>query len=226
MEKKRASKTPLQALGRLIEAQDRERMRIAQELHEDIGSSLATLGIDLLKLGKPVSSSHGKKRPDPQQLYQQLQEIGLRVSHLSNRLRPPMLKYFGLAKAIESECREFSEEYRLPTSCSCQNIPAALDPGFALNFFRVLQEALQNTGRHSHATGVTVDASATVAELTLVVTDDGVGFDKRRISSGTGLGFTIMRQRMQLIGGRFEIRSKPGKGVRISFCAPLGPVHE
>ena len=209
------------AIGRLIEAQDQERMRIARELHDDIGASLAVLGIDLLRAGKPVSGSPGEKHPDIQQIYEKLQEIGSRISRLSNQLQPPMLKYFGLAKAIEVECKEFSESAQNAGIVFLRQLPAKPDPVVALNLFRVVQEALCNAGKHSHATSVTVNVSSTSTELTLAVSDNGVGFDVEQTNVAAGLGLISMRERMRLIGGEFEIWSQPGQGVKISCRAPL-----
>ena len=207
--------------GRLIEAHDQERIRIARELHADIGSSLAALGIDLMRAGQPGSGSSGQKHPDLQEVCQKLQEIGLRVSRLSNQLQPPMLKYFGLAKAIETECQEFSKRCQASVSCSCNNIPPQLDPAIALNVFRVVEEALRNIGKHSHATRVRVDVTATSDELTLAVSDNGVGFDVEKARLADGLGLISMRERMRLAGGEFEIRSQHGQGSLISCRAPL-----
>jgi signal transduction histidine kinase len=208
-------------IGRLIEAQDQERTRIARELHDDIGASLAIVGFDLLNAGKPVSGSPGEKHPDMQQLYEKLQEIGSRISRLSSQLQPPMLKYFGLAKAIEIECKEFSEKSQMPVSYSCDNFPAKPDPAVALNVLRVVQEALGNAGKHSRATSVAVKIGATSTELTLGVSDNGVGFKKEQTNFKAGLGLVTMRERMRLVGGEFEIWSHPGQGVKISCRAPL-----
>jgi signal transduction histidine kinase len=209
------------AIGRLIEAQDQERTRIARELHDDIGASLAVLGVDLLRAGKPVSGSPGEKHPDIQQIYEKLQEIGSRISRLSIQLQPPMLKYFGLAKAIEVECKEFSESRKMPVSYSCENFAARPDPVVALHALRVVQEALCNAGKHSHATSVAVTMSSTSTELTLAVSDDGVGFSVEQSNIAAGLGLIIMRERMRLIGGELEVWSRPGQGVKISCHAPL-----
>jgi signal transduction histidine kinase len=209
------------AIGRLIEAQDQERMRIARELHDDIGASLGILGIDLLSAGKPGSGIPGEKHPDIQQLYEKLQEIGSRISRLSSQLQPPMLKHFGLVKAVEIECKEFSEKRQIPVSYSYDNFMVKPDPVVALNVLRVVQEALCNAGKHSHATSVTVKIGATFTELTLGVSDNGVGFNMEQTNVEAGLGLITMRERMRLVGGEFEIWSEPGRGVKISCRAPL-----
>jgi PAS domain S-box-containing protein len=218
---KLAEETLARAIGRFLDAQEQERMRIARELHDDIGSSLAILGIDLSGAGEPASDSSAGKHQDVQTICQKVQEIGLRVSRLSNRMHPPMLKYFGLAKAIEVECREFSELCPIRVSCSCNSVPPKLNAVVALSFFRVLQEALHNSGKHSHATSITVNLIASSTELSLTVSDDGAGFCVEQTNLATGLGLIGMRERMRLIGGEFEIWSQPGQGTKITCRAPL-----
>jgi signal transduction histidine kinase len=209
------------AIGRLIEAQDQERTLIARELHDDIGASLAILGVDLLRAGKSVSGSPRQNHPDMEQIYDKLQEIGSRISRLSYQLQPPMLKYFGLAKAIEVECKEFSESRKMPVSYSCENFAAKPDAVVGLHVFRVVQEALCNAGKHSHATRVAVNVNSTSTELALAVSDNGVGFNEGQTNIVAGLGLISMRERIRLIGGEFEVWSQPGRGVKISCCAPL-----
>jgi PAS domain S-box-containing protein len=207
--------------ARLIEAQERERTSIARELHDDIGSSLAILGIELMRAGQTVSGSPGKKHPGIQEVYQKLQEIASRISHLSHQLHSPMLEYMGLAKAAAKECREFSEKFHLPVSCACNDIPARLDPAIALGFFRVVQESLHNAAKHSRAAGVAVEMIAEGGFITLQVSDDGIGFDVEQSRLAPGIGLISMRERMRLIGGVFEILSTPGKGATIKCRAPL-----
>jgi signal transduction histidine kinase len=209
--------------GRLIEAQDQERMRLAHELHADIGSSLSILGIELIKTCEPASGSSGEKHPDIQEICQKLQEIGSRVSRLSNQLNPPMLKYFGLAKAIEMECLALSKESHMPVSFTCADFPVKPDTAVALHLFRVAQEALRNAAKHSRATGISVNMAATSNELILTISDNGIGFVAEQLPPAEGLGLMSMRERMRMIGGAFEIRSQPGQGTQIKCQAPLVP---
>ncbi|HTY61746.1 MAG TPA: PAS domain-containing protein [Acidobacteriota bacterium] len=206
--------------ARLIDAQEKERSRIARELHDDIGYSLSILGIEMLRAGKPVSGAPGQKHPEIRELYRKMQEIALRVSRLSRQLHSPTLEYFGLAKAIEAECREFSERYHIPVACSCSDIPAMLDPAIALSFLRVVQEAFHNAAKHSQATHIILSAIATAEGITLRFSDDGIGFDVEQSRLAAGLGLISMRERMRLIGGEFEIWSEPGKGTKI-YCRAL-----
>ena len=209
--------------ARLIEAQEQERTRIARELHDDIGASLAILGIDMLRAGQPVSGSPGQKHPGISEVYEKMQEIAARVSRLSHQLHPPALEYFGLAEAIRLQSREFADQYRIKVQCSCNEFPAKPDRMVALSFLRILQEALHNAGRHSRAENITVSVVADSNMLSLEIKDDGVGFDLKSSRPAAGLGLISMRERMRLIGGEFTIWSQPGHGTKVSCRAPLVP---
>jgi PAS domain S-box-containing protein len=208
-------------IGRLVDAQEQERARIARELHDDIGGSLAILGVDILRAGQPVSGSAGRTYPGLPEVYDSMLEIAKRVSRLSHQLHSPALQYLGLPEAIRVECREFSEHYRIPVACFCRDVPGKLDPSVALGLFRVVQEALQNAGRHSEAERIEVELAGSSALLTLAVRDNGRGFDLSRRWPPQGLGLITMRARIRLFGGDFAIRSEPGRGVEIICRIPL-----
>jgi PAS domain S-box-containing protein len=221
-ESKLAAEALSQVNARLIEAQEQERTRIARELHDDIGSSLAIVAIEMLRAGQPVPGIPGRKHADIPEIYRKMREIAARVSRLSHQLHPAMLEYLGLTKAVEKECCEFSERHHIPMACSCNDIPVKLDPVVALSVLRVVQEALHNIAKHSHATSVAVTLTASVDRLTLVVLDNGVGFDVEQSRLAPGLGLISMQERIRLLGGEFEIESQPGHGTKISCRACLG----
>jgi PAS domain S-box-containing protein len=218
---KRAAEAVSTVNARLIEAQERERIRIARELHDDIGASLVLLGIELLRAEKPVSGSRGRVHPGNHKLYEKMQEIANRASRLSSQLHSPALEYMGLAKAIEIECREFTAGLRIPVTCSCRNVPAKMDQAVGLNCIRVVQEALHNAAQHGGAARVEVQLTATPALLTLLVRDNGTGFDVEQGRLAPGVGLISMRERMRQVGGEFEIRSQPGRGTEVVCRVPL-----
>ena len=203
---------------RLMNAQEAERARIARELHDGIGQSLALLGVQLQRAGKPTSS--GRKSPDIGELCGKLKNIGHQVSRLSHQLHSSELEFLGLAVAIKSHCREFSEQYHIKVDCACSEIPSALDNAVALGFLRVVQEALHNVAKHSRATEVRVEMTYRNGELILNIADNGAGFDRNKVRDSPGLGMISMRERMHLIGGEFTIASEPGAGTKIQARAP------
>jgi signal transduction histidine kinase len=218
-ERKQAEVARIDLSRRLMTAQEAERRRIARELHDGIGQSLALLSVQLQRAGHP--SSEGKKGSSIEELCARVKEIGTQVSQLSHQLHSSELEFLGLAVAVKGTCREFSEQYHIGIDCTCFDIPQQLDNDAALSLLRVVQEALHNIAKHSHASSVTVRLRRVDMELKLTIADDGVGFDANKARSARGLGLISMRERIHLIGGQFEIFSKPGEGTEIQARVPL-----
>jgi PAS domain S-box-containing protein len=206
---------------RLTNAQEKERTRIARELHDDIGQSLAILRIQMLRAGQPVSGAVDKTHPTVADLCDNLKVLAEKVSRLSQELHSSRLEYLGLAVAIRSHCREFSEKFKIALRCSCSNIPENLDSLFALSLLRVVQEALHNASKHSNAKSILVVVEGSAAKLSLLISDDGVGFDLEEAKLAAGLGLISMRERIHMAGGEFKITSKPGEGTCITARVPL-----
>jgi PAS domain S-box-containing protein len=206
---------------RLMGAQEAERVRIARELHDGIGQEIALLSIQMQRAAASMWPRLDSKDNGMQQLGSRLAAIGVHVSHLSHKLHSSELEYLGLAVAITKLCREFSEEYPIKLSSACRNIPKDLNNEIGLTFFRIVQESLHNVAKHSGAKTVHVEITGTANEVSLIVCDDGTGFDAQRSRSAPGLGLVSMRERVYLVGGTFTIDSAVGAGTTVRVCAPL-----
>jgi signal transduction histidine kinase len=211
---------------RLTTAQEKERTRIARELHDDIGQSLAILRIQMLRAGQPVSGMIGKRHPTIAQLCENLKMLTDKVSKMSHQLHSSELEYLGLETAIQSHCRAFSQQYKIAVECSCEDIPKDLDSLLALSLLRIVQEALHNAGKYSQAKSIQVAVLGSPSELSLLISDDGVGFDLEEAKMAAGLGLISMRERVHLAGGEFKITSAPGQGTCISARVPLDQIEE
>jgi signal transduction histidine kinase len=206
---------------RMTNAQEADRTRIARELHDDIGQSLAILKIQMLRAGQPVSDYPDQTHASLRDLVRDLEKIILKVSRISHDLHSSELEFLGLAAAVQAQCDQSSAQMRIPVHCSCNQVQKALDGLIALAFLRVLQEALHNVVKHSRATTITVGLTELDSELVLEVFDDGVGFDVESSRLAAGLGLISMRERMHLIGGEFEIWSSLGHGTKVRARAPI-----
>ena len=206
---------------RMMSAQEADRTRIARELHDDIGQSLAVLKIQMLRAGQPVSGHPEMIHASLKDLTGKLEKIINKVSRLSHNLHSSELELLGLAVAVKSHCRECSEQLRIPIHCSCDHLQEKMDSAVALAFLRVLQEALHNAMKHSGAKNITVHLIGSDHDLSLEIVDDGVGFDVEASKLAAGLGLISMRERTHLIGGEFEIWSSPGRGTKITARAPI-----
>jgi PAS domain S-box-containing protein len=214
--------------GKLIEAQEQERRRIARELHDDIGQRLALLGIELAQLQQ--SSSNPSAFPGHIVKLQQLtSEIAADVQSLSHELHSSKLQYLGLATALKGFCQEFSEQQKVEVDFKTHDLPTPLSPDISLCFFRVLQEALHNAAKHSGVRHFEVRLWGTPDEIHLTISDSGVGFDVEATKASRGLGLISMQERLKLLNGTLAIESQLQRGTTLHACVPhrsnIGPMQ-
>ncbi len=184
--------------GRLIEAQEQERRRIARELHDDISQRLAVLTIGLEQIGRGG--------PAVRDLVRQATELSRDLQSLSHRLHSSKLEYLGLASAAAAFCKEASAQHGMPIAFR-QDLKRDVRPDSALALFRVLQEAINNAVKHSRSHGIDVLLQGASDGVQLEVADDGQGFDVEGALQGNGLGLISMEERMKLVGGQLQVRS-------------------
>jgi signal transduction histidine kinase len=228
----RASQTALRASlhrlrdlgGRLIGAQEAERSRVARELHDDVGQQTALLEIDLELLREDASRRTADLRTGLENALNRTRTIAQTVRDLSHRLHPPALRLIGPAAALASLQREFGKSNVVVTLYH-QNIPGELPQEVTLCMFRITQEALRNAVTHGAARAVSITLTGDETGLTLVIADDGVGFNVNSPSEH-GLGLTSMRERLEPLGGMLKIRSTPGAGTRLEITVPYRPDAE
>jgi PAS domain S-box-containing protein len=208
--------------GQLIEAQEKERSRIARDLHDDICQRLALVSMELEQANRngfspPAMKEHLEK------IRQQCAEITGDIQSLSHQLHSSKLEYLGLVAAIRSMCRELAKKHEVSIEFAGHNVPR-LPTDISLCIFRVTQEALHNAVKYSGATQVTVKLSSVGNEVQLEVKDSGVGFDVEEAKRNGGLGLASMQERVHLVHGQFSVDSAPGRGTRIVAKVPLASV--
>ncbi len=205
--------------GKLIEAQEQERRRIARELHDDIGQRLALLSIELAQLRQSYSNpSEFPGRID--QLQTQTSEIATDVQSLSHELHSSRLQYLGLAAALRGFCEEFSRQQKVQVDFNTHDLPSHLSPEISLCFFRVLQEALHNAAKHSGVRDFEVRLWGAPDEINLTIRDKGMGFDVEATKSSRGLGLISMQERLKLLNGTLSIESQLRHGTTIHAGVP------
>jgi len=206
---------------RLIEAQEAERARIARDLHDDIGQRLALLSIALEQLQQTSSAPASELQRSIDGVRRQALGIASDVSALSHELHSSKLQFLGVVPAIRGFCSEIAARQKVEVDFSHQDVPGTLRPDIGLCLFRVLQEALQNAVRHSSAVRFDVNLRGTPEDISLIVRDDGRGFDPESVSQEGGLGLTSMRERLKLVAGELTIESRPAKGTTVVARVPL-----
>jgi signal transduction histidine kinase len=199
--------------SRLLKAQETERSRIAGELHDDICQRMLLLTIELESLGR----AHRYEGPAAEALTV-AKDIAKSLHELSHRLHPTRLRMVGLTAAIDHLCDELSRA-GIAIRYMHDDVPATLPPEVMLCLFRVVQEALQNAIKHSQANNLLVHLRSGPDGLSLTVVDDGIGFHVDD-AWGKGVGLISMVERLDAIGGAFDVHSTPGRGTRVTASIP------
>jgi PAS domain S-box-containing protein len=205
---------------RLIEAHEEERTWIGRELHDDINQRLALLAAELDRWGQRIPPAD-EFIAQVLSAQRRITQIAKDVQGLSHRLHSSKLEYLGLATAAKSFCREMSEQSKVEVQFTQTGIPRSLPKEISLCLFRVLQEALQNAVKHSGVRSFTVDLYGSEEAIELTVEDTGGGFEEQEAFTRPGLGLISMRERLQMVRGEFEVKSKPGAGTKIYARVPI-----
>jgi PAS domain S-box-containing protein len=219
-DRKHAEEALASVSHKLIEAQERERTRIAGELHDDIGQRLAFLAIELEQL-QLSASNLSEVRRRISELHKQTSQIATDVQLVSHELHSSRLDYLGLAPAMRGFCQELGEQQRVEIDFTTYDLPNPLPPDISLCLFRVLQEALHNSAKHSGAQRFKVRLWGASDEVHLTVSDPGAGFTMESARESRGLGLISMEERVKFVKGTFSIHSQPKRGTRIHACIPL-----
>ena len=206
---------------KLIEAQEQERMRIGRELHDDIGQRLALLAVELRRLQND-SLILPDVRSRMGELQKQTSAIAVDIQSLSHELHSAKLQYLGIASAMRGFCREFSEQQRVEIEFNAHDLPVPLSADTSLCLFRVLQEALHNSAKHSGARHFEVRLWGATDEIHLTVKDSGAGFNLDIAMASRGLGLISMEERLKLLNGTLSIESQSNRGTTIHARVPLG----
>jgi PAS domain S-box-containing protein len=227
------SEVQLRALAaRLQRAREEEAIRIARELHDQLGRCLTTIKMDVMLIeqmasgqltAETIRSIHEKTRT----METAIDEAVHVVRKISTELRPGILDDLGLAAAIEWQATDFQR--RSGVSCVLQITEADLDVGReqATAVFRIFQEILTNVARHSKAEKIWVNLDAQDGIVVLEVEDNGVGISPETIGQRQALGLLGMRERAAMFGGHIEISGISGRGTTVILRMPVNrPTHE
>jgi PAS domain S-box-containing protein len=219
-ERKRGEEALASVSRRLIEAQEQERARIARELHDDIVQRLALIAVELEKLHQELPNPP-KIRSRIGELHNQTSAIATDIQTLSHELHSTKLEYLGIEATLRGFCKEFGKQHKAEIDFKSHDLPSPLSPDISLCLFRVLQEALQNSAKHSGARHIEVRLWATSNEIHLMVRDSGIGFDNEAAKRRGGLGLISMEERLKLLQGTFSVESEPEGGTTIRARVPL-----
>ncbi len=205
---------------KLIQVQETERKRISQELHDSIGAGLSAIKFSLEKKISEMGE-RPKEGPALEDIVTRLQNIIVETQRISRNLHPSILDDLGISAAIRSFCREYQEVYTdIQVDQDVEVDEENLPENIKILLYRLMQESLNNIAKHSRATQVELVLKMTEDTIEMMVEDNGEGFDlnalyKNRSHRKGGLGLRGMKERTELSGGSFEVRSAPGAGTKI-----------
>jgi len=207
--------------GQLIEAQEKERSRIARELHDDICQRLALLSMELEQANRVSQQSPEAAKKNMEEIRSHCSEIAGDVQSLSHQLHSSKLEYLGAAAAIRGFCQEFSRQHEVIIEFTENDVPRPLPQDISLCLFRVTQEALHNAVKYSGVGKFAVELTARADEIQLIVRDAGTGFDVEQARKSSRLGLVSMQERVHLVHGNLSVESKPGTGTIVLAVVPL-----
>jgi signal transduction histidine kinase len=204
---------------RVVQVQEEERKRIALELHDAVGQMASALGMELGRL-ETLSHSAGPQFHEKIAEVKQMNADVIRaLKELATGLRPAMLDQLGLGPALRSHAREFERRTNISTEIRLEGELDSIPEPHRTCIYRIVQEALNNCGRHARANNVTISLDGALDRIHLTVRDDGVGFDVAK-KSETGLGLIDIAERVRDLNGKLKIDSKPGSGTSLEIELP------
>ena len=207
--------------GKLMNAQEKERARLARELHDDLSQSIALLSIQLATLrNEPKDLAYVKNRLD--QFVSDVERLSVDVHRISHELHPARLTQLGLETALRGFCRELSAAHPLEINFEAENLPRDLPQDISLCLYRVTQESLQNVIKHSGAASARVSVKLENGEVRLSVSDNGNGFDPSAAKAKEALGLISIDERVRAVKGEAKVISAVGAGTRIEVRVPVG----
>jgi PAS domain S-box-containing protein len=219
--KRRRAEEAFRALGgRLIKAQEEERIRISRELHDDVCQRLALLGVELQRLKDSPELAGSRLQQEVDHLAQFTVEIGSSVQALSHELHSFKLEILGTTAAMRSFCTEFARQHAVKIAFS-SNLSQSLPHDASLCLYRILQEGLHNAVKHSGVKEFFVQLQAEPGNVELTIRDFGVGFNVEEAMADRGLGLVSMRERINLVSGVLSIESSPRSGATIRAKVPV-----
>ena len=216
----RHSKAQLRELSSHIQdVREQERIAIAREIHDDMGSTLTAIKLDIAWLGgrlanNPVLTEKAKS------IETLVDKCTVAAGNISRSLRPSVLDTFGIIAAIEMETDEFEKRTRISCILDSRDEGPAIPPDISIALFRILQEALANIIKHASAAEVTVNIHNRKEGVVLSVQDNGRGLTETDRAKPRSFGLRGIRERVEYFGGDVRIDSPPGEGTKVSVFIP------
>ncbi|MRS05127.1 PAS domain-containing sensor histidine kinase, partial [bacterium] len=203
------------------DVRERERTRVAREIHDELGQVLTALKMDLSYLAKKLPAELPSLKTKTNLMLRFVDMTIQSVKRITMDLRPGLLDHLGLIAAIEWQAEEFQKRTGIRYTLSFDPDDMTLDPDLSTSVFRIFQETLTNIARHAHATEIKISLLEKDGALELTVADNGIGISKDQIENPKSFGLMGIRERTYFSGGEAKIFGQKGKGTIVSVSIPL-----
>ncbi|MFZ5898718.1 MAG: histidine kinase [Bacillota bacterium] len=208
---------------KVIEAQEEERKRVAREIHDGPAQSMANIVMRADYCARLIDKDPSQLRSELKGLQDLVRASLDDVRKIIFDLRPMVLDDLGLAPALKRFIEQYSKQYDIKTDLAFHGKNERLGQIVEVALFRIIQEALNNVAKHARATHVLVKVEVSPEKISVMVKDDGKGFDVDKIRPGDkgGYGLVGIRERVQILQGHLSVISKPGHGTTIKVVVPV-----
>jgi two-component system sensor histidine kinase UhpB len=222
LEIRRAQQQLQELASHIQDAKEQERLRIAREIHDEIGSLLTAIKMDLSWLNQRLPKQDRLLMDKAIAIEALVNKAVTSASDLAQSLRPGILDCFGIIAAIEIEAQEFSKRSGVSCTIVKSHEIIELPEAHSISLFRILQETLNNIMKHARAKNARIEITQGPDHLELAISDDGVGFDDNARNKPRSFGLRGIKERVAHLGGSVKIASSPKMGVQIVIIVPLG----
>jgi PAS domain S-box-containing protein len=217
----RGSRQQLAELSTHLEAvKEQERERIARDIHDELGSILVRLKIEVALLASKLPEASGGWREKAHSLEGLLDQAMSTASRVGRELRPGILKEFGLSAALECQAEDFSQRAGISCRVQCDDEGMEPDPDTSLAIFRIAQEALTNVAKHAHASLVVMRLGRESGNIVLEIRDNGRGISAADMMKPKSFGLRGIRERILSLAGEFSITPSEHGGTHIALRVP------
>ncbi len=207
----------------MLEGQEKERTRIARDLHDGLGNLLSSLKVNIGSLQINFDDNISKKMYG--NASQMIDEACTEVRKIAHEMMPESLKKLGLRKALEDLVLKMDAIHEFEAEFHVHGTEKTLEDNTNVMLFRIVQEALNNTIKYAEAKEVSVQITYSEEWIDLTIEDDGIGFDPNALENEKGMGLKSIAFRAVFIGGTYDLNSRPGVGTLVTINIPLSNIN-